>query len=63
MLLLPAIRRQRALRVAAASTVVVALGGLGLQSLTAAPPPDPLGEKTGGDTTVFATGRNAFSFP
>ena len=25
--------------------------------------PDPLGEKTGGDTTVFATGRNAFSFP
>ena len=63
MLFLPAIRRQRALRVAAASTVAVALGGLGLQSLTAAPPPDPLGEKTGGDTTVFATGRNAFSFP
>ena len=25
--------------------------------------PDPLGERTGGDTTVFATGRNAFSFP
>jgi CxxC motif-containing protein (DUF1111 family) len=24
---------------------------------------DVLGEKTGGDTTVFATGRNAFSFP
>jgi CxxC motif-containing protein (DUF1111 family) len=24
---------------------------------------DPLGEKTGGDTTVYATGRNAFSFP
>jgi CxxC motif-containing protein (DUF1111 family) len=24
---------------------------------------DPLGEKTGGETTVFATGRNAFSFP
>lgn len=24
---------------------------------------DPLGEKTGGDTTVWATGRNAFSFP
>ncbi|MFP8780131.1 di-heme oxidoredictase family protein [Hydrogenophaga sp. RWCD_12] len=25
--------------------------------------PDPLGEKTGGATTVYATGRNAFSFP
>ena len=25
--------------------------------------PDPLGEKTGGSTTVYATGRNAFSFP
>jgi CxxC motif-containing protein (DUF1111 family) len=25
--------------------------------------PDPLGEKTGGDTTVYANGRNAFSFP
>ena len=25
--------------------------------------PDPLGEKTGGETTVYATGRNAFSFP
>ncbi len=24
---------------------------------------DPLGEKTAGDATVFATGRNAFSFP
>lgn len=24
---------------------------------------EDLGEKTGGDTTVFATGRNAFSFP
>lgn len=29
----------------------------------AAPAADPLGEKTGGETTVFATGRNAFSFP
>lgn len=26
-------------------------------------PEDPLGEKVGGETTVFATGRNAFSFP
>lgn len=32
--------------------------------LQAAPgPADPLGEKTGGETTVFANGRNAFSFP
>jgi CxxC motif-containing protein (DUF1111 family) len=29
----------------------------------ASPIDDPLGEKVGGDTTVFATGRNAFSFP
>lgn len=58
-----ATRRQRALRVAAASIGVIALGGIGFSSLTAAPAPDPLGEKTGGDTTVFATGRNAFSFP
>jgi CxxC motif-containing protein (DUF1111 family) len=29
----------------------------------AAPAGDPLGEKVGGETTVFATGRNAFSFP
>ena len=29
----------------------------------AAPIDDPLGEKAGGDTTVYATGRNAFSFP
>jgi CxxC motif-containing protein (DUF1111 family) len=27
------------------------------------PPADPRGERTGGTTTVFATGRNAFSFP
>ena len=53
----------RTLRLAAAGTAMVALGGFGLQALMAAPPPDPLGEKTGGDTTVFATGRNAFSFP
>ena len=40
------------------------LGGAGLGmgiSIGAATPPD--GEKPGGDTTVFATGRNAFSFP
>jgi CxxC motif-containing protein (DUF1111 family) len=59
-------RRHRSLRLAAASIGVVALTsfcGLGIQSLTAAPQPDPLGEKTGGDTTVYATGRNSFSFP
>lgn len=28
-----------------------------------APAADTLGERTGGDTTVWATGRNAFSFP
>jgi CxxC motif-containing protein (DUF1111 family) len=31
--------------------------------LAAAPVDDPEGEKTGGETTVYATGRNAFSFP
>lgn len=56
-------RRQRVVRLAAASVVIVALSGLGLRNLTAAPQPDPLGEKAGGETTVFATGRNAFSFP
>jgi CxxC motif-containing protein (DUF1111 family) len=32
-------------------------------SAQAAPVDDLLGEKVGGETTVFATGRNAFSFP
>jgi CxxC motif-containing protein (DUF1111 family) len=32
-------------------------------SVHAAPTDDPLGEKVGGDTTVHATGKNAFSFP
>ena len=46
-----------------------ALGALGLAGLLALSPvgaadvPDPLGERTGGTTTVFATGKNAFSFP
>lgn len=31
--------------------------------VNATPADDPFGEKTGGETTVFATGRNAFSFP
>lgn len=34
-----------------------------LPTLLAGTPADPLGEKTGGATTVFADGRNAFSFP
>lgn len=36
---------------------------LAVLPLLAGPDPDPLGEKVGGETTVFATGRNAFSFP
>ena len=41
-----------------------AAGGLlGWAFATAQPSADPLGEKTGGETTVFATGKNAFSFP
>ncbi|MFN4121404.1 di-heme oxidoredictase family protein [Acidovorax sp.] len=55
-----AIRRQRILCVVAAS---IGIGALGMGALVAAPQPDALGEKTGGDTTVYATGRNAFSFP
>ena len=61
--------RKRPLRLAAAGLGSLALsafavGGLGaVGALTAAPQPDPLGEKTGGETTVYATGRNAFSFP
>jgi CxxC motif-containing protein (DUF1111 family) len=38
------------------------LGALALP-VHASPAADPLGEKAGGETTVFATGRNAFSFP
>ncbi|NIM40933.1 MAG: c-type cytochrome [Hydrogenophaga sp.] len=55
-----------ALTAIAAATMAAALhmGQAGAQ--TAAPAdvaPDPLGEKTGGETTVWATGKNAFSFP
>ena len=39
---------------------LTALAATSLAALTASAPDD---EKTGGDTTVFATGRNAFSFP
>ncbi|MCP5277770.1 MAG: thiol oxidoreductase [Thiobacillus sp.] len=36
---------------------------LAASGLAAAPVADPEGEEAGGDTTVYATGRNAFSFP
>lgn len=58
MSLLQAPYRRRATRLAVASIGLAALGGL-----MADTPADPLAEKVGGNTTVFATGRNAFSFP
>ena len=56
-------RRRPTVRLAVASISAIALGVGAISTLIAAPQPDPLGEKTGGETTVFATGRNAFSFP
>lgn len=44
-------------------TCLVAGLALGSSSILAVPPEDPLGEKVGGGTTVYATGRNALSFP
>jgi len=44
-----------------AAALLCATAGLGI-SIGAATAP-PVDEKSGGDTTVFATGRNAFSFP
>ena len=44
-------------------TLPLALALLSATTLSAAPTEDPLGEKAGGETTVFATGGNAFSFP
>lgn len=46
------------LRISLASLVLLLPAGL-----AAAPVDDPDAEKTGGATTVYATGRNAFSFP
>ncbi|HSI60935.1 MAG TPA: di-heme oxidoredictase family protein [Ideonella sp.] len=46
-----------------AAAAVASLGLLAVLPLVAGPETDPLGEKVGGETTVFATGRNAFSFP
>ncbi|NWG87771.1 MAG: c-type cytochrome [Hydrogenophilaceae bacterium] len=43
-------------------TAVAIVAALSAAGLYAAPTEDPLGEKTGGETTVYATGRNAFSF-
>lgn len=57
--LLKALPRHRAWRLAAAGAGLAAAA----TGLVASGNPDPLGEKPGGDTTVFATGRNAFSFP
>ncbi len=48
-------------RLAVVATLLV--GGLGAVWLQAGENPDPLGEKTGGATTVYASGKNAFSFP
>lgn len=49
------------------AVVAVALAAAGLFAggawLRAAPPSDPLGELTGGQATVWADGKNAFSFP
>ncbi len=43
---------------------LLAAGGLGYAVWPSAKENlDPLGEKVGGETTVYATGRNAFSFP
>ncbi len=54
--------RPAAMRLALAMGVLV--GGLAaVFVLHAGPDDDPLGEKTGGATTVYATGKNAFSFP
>ena len=47
----------------AARWAVASAGLLAATGLVASAGDDPLGEKTGGATTVFATGRNAFSFP
>lgn len=46
-----------------AVVVLLLLGGLSAAWLQADENPDPLGEKTGGATTVYASGKNAFSFP
>ena len=54
-----ATRTALAMGAIAVGSAVFALHG----PATAETDPDPLGERTGGQATVFATGRNAFSFP
>jgi CxxC motif-containing protein (DUF1111 family) len=44
-------------------SIIAALALLFASSLIAAPANENLAEKPGGETTVFATGKNAFSFP
>jgi CxxC motif-containing protein (DUF1111 family) len=59
-------RRWHAGRGAAIGVVTVAALAAAVQLAAASDdgtPADPLGEQTGGATTVYATGRNAFSFP
>ncbi len=51
----------RAWNLSSLALLLVAAGGLALAAADAVP--DPLGERSGGDTTVWATGKNAFSFP
>ena len=53
--------RRMAPRLLAATTALGAALALPLQATGAGADDDPLGEKTGGDTTAFATGRNALS--
>ncbi|MGV3499961.1 MAG: di-heme oxidoredictase family protein [Hydrogenophaga sp.] len=55
-------RAARACKPLAAALGVVAAGALAVLH-AGEPAADPLGEKTGGETTVWATGKNAFSFP
>ena len=62
MTFLQAIYRHRWIRLAGLG-LGISLGMGLVGSLVAGTAPDPLGEKAGGETTVFATGRNAFSFP
>lgn len=53
----PEMARQLAL------AAVLSFGATVTDSVKAAESDDPLGEKTGGATTVYANGKNAFSFP
>jgi CxxC motif-containing protein (DUF1111 family) len=56
-------RSSHTLRIALAVAGVLALGAWALAGPGAQAAPGADEEKTGGDTTVYATGQNAFSFP